>query len=441
MRRVARWTGLLLAAPLAAQQPGPTGGCRFHIDTVGALGIQSVVGADTNYYAGGGVQLSCLGTRVVMKSDSLIFFGRGARSQALFIGRVRYRDSTITMNADRGTYFRTGERWEARGNVVTTNLENGSTMTGPSLDYFRVMPGVRDTSEAYAIGRPTIRSYPRDAAGERGEPYVVVGDRVRLRGSDRMWAGGRVTIDRSDFAARGDSLYLDSGKGQEGLLLGTPVMRGIGRDSFQLTGTRIALALDGPAITYVTALGEGHAVSADLDLVADTIGLDLEREQLIQTLAWGSQTRPRGVTSTHELRGDSLAFDTPQQQLREIRAYREAWVGGERDRVSGERDWMSADTIVVSLTPWDSAGVERSAVQRIDARGAARSYYRVASSGSALASINYSRGDQIQVRMKPPGQQGVDRVDIRGAVDGVHLEPLAVQPDSAAADTSAARRP
>jgi hypothetical protein len=255
-----------------------------------------------------------------------------------------------------------------------------------------------------------------------------------------MWAGGKVSVDRSDFAARGDSLYLDSGKGQEGQLVGEPSMRGLGRDSFELTGTRIALALDGAAITYVTALGNGHAVSADLDLVADTIGLDLEKEQLVQTLAWGDQIRPRGITSTHELRGDSVAFDTPDQQLRAIRSFTGAWVAGKPDRVSGERDWISGDTIVVSLVPWDSAGAERTAVEMVDARGSAHSYYRVAGGGGPLASINYSRGNQIIVRMKPAGQPGVERVDIHGAVDGVHLEAIAVQSDSAAADTTRGKR-
>jgi hypothetical protein len=437
-----RWlVPCLLAAPLTAQQPASGAGCQFHIDSVGGLGIQHVVGADTNYYAGGFVQLSCIGTRVVMQSDSLIFFGRGRNSQALFIGHVHYRDSTITMDANRGTYFRNGERWEARGSVLTTNLANGSTMRGPSLDYYRTMPGTRDTAEAYAIGRPTIHSFPQDSGGARGEPYVVVGDRVRLKGDDRMWAGGRVTIDRSDFSAKGDSLFLDSGSGQEGILVGDPLMRGLGRDSFELTGTRIALALDGSAITYVSALGNGHAVSADLDLVADTIGLDLDDEQLVQTVAWGDEIRPRGVTSTHELRGDSLAFDTPGQQLREIRSYTGGWVGGKADRISGERDWIAGDTIVVSLMPWDSAGVERTAVQSIDARGSGRSFYRIANGENPLASINYSRGNRILVRMKPPGQQGVDRVDIQGQVDGVHLEPVAARPDSAARDTAQVRRP
>ena len=56
-----------------------------------------------------------------------------------------------------GTYYRNGEKWEARGRVTTQNLRTGSTLTGPALDYFRVVKGVRDTLEMYSTGRPRIQ--------------------------------------------------------------------------------------------------------------------------------------------------------------------------------------------------------------------------------------------------------------------------------------------
>jgi hypothetical protein len=401
------------------------------------------VGADTNYYAGGGVRISCAGTTVRMQSDSVAYFGRGRNTLVQFVGRVKYRDSTVTMDAERGTYYRNGERWEARGSVVTENLANGSTLTGPYLDYHRALPGVRDTLELWAIGRPTIRTYSTDSAGVRGEPYVIVADRVRMKGNDRLWAGGQVNVDRSDFAARGDSLSLDNGTGQLGVLVGTPSMRGLGRDSFQLTGRRIELALDGRAITYVTALGQGHAVSTDVDLVADTIGLDLEDERLVQTLAWGDSIQTRGLTTEYEILGDSLAFDTPGELLQQVRAFRKAFVGTIPSSPGADRDWMSGDTVIAIFTNWDSAGTAISALDQLDARGAARSYYRVESrrADTRLPSINYSRGDRITVHMKTGGRRGVDRVNIRGGVDGVHLEPVAVRPDSAAADSLRRRSP
>jgi hypothetical protein len=428
--------GLLGPAGLLGQATPQ--GCRFRIDHVGGEGRQVVIGADTNYYAGRGVEISCVGTSIRMSSDSVAFYGRGRNTLVEFLGRVKYRDSTVTMDADRGTYYRNGERWEARGHVRTENVTNGSTLEGPMLDYLRAVPGVRDSIELWAVGRPTIRSFPRDSTGQRGEPYVVVADRVRMRGNDRMWAGGKVTVDRSDFQARGDSLYLDTGTGSRGELIGSPVLRGTGRDSFELTGTRIELQLDQSAITYVIALGQAHAVSSEVDLVADTIGLDLENEELEHTIAWGDSTRPRGVTRDYEILGDSLAFDTPGRVLKEVRAFGRAWVGGKPDSTTGERDWMSGDTVVAYFTTWDSAGTAVSALDQLDARGGARSYYRVESRrpGVVLPSINYAKGERITVQMKSGGRRGVDRVNIWGQVDGVHLEPVALRPDTAAADTT-----
>ena len=171
----------------------------------------------TNYFAGGNVRLSCRGTQITMRSDSVASYGG---SVVQFIGNVKYRDSTLTMDADRGTYYRAGEKWEARGNVTTNNTKTGSTLVGPSLDYLRVVPGVRDTTEMYAMGRPKIRYATTDSSGAQVEPYLIVADRVRLKGNDRIWAGGKVTVDRSDFAARSDSMRLDTGKGSDGTLIG-----------------------------------------------------------------------------------------------------------------------------------------------------------------------------------------------------------------------------
>jgi hypothetical protein len=379
-----------------------------------------------------------------MSSDSLAYYGRRSGTVVYFMGHVKYRDSVITMNADRGTYFKDGERWEARGNVVTENIQNGSTLTGPSLDYLRALPGVRDTVELYAVGRPTIRSVTTDSAGNRGEPYVIVADRVRMRGNDRTWAGGSVTVDRSDFSSRSDSLLLDSGPRNEGVLVGQPVMKGLGRDSFDLRGRRIELTLDHREITYVKALGEAHAVTSQVDLLADTLGLDLEHRTLVQTVAWGDSLTPRAVTAEYEIRGDSLAFDTPERLLREVRAFGHAWVGGKIDSVLKERDWVTGDTIVASFTTWDSAGTAKTALDQLQSQGSAKSYYHIANRKALLAlpSINYSRGDRITVHMKTGGLRGVDRVDIQGKVDGVHLEPLPPAPpvDSTKATNAATRR-
>jgi hypothetical protein len=429
MMRCLLLVGLLLApAALVAQERQ----CIFKVERVGRTGSTEQDASGTNYFGGGGVELTCAGTRIRMISDSVASYG-GRIVQ--FIGAVRYEDSTITMTADRGTYYKQGERWEARGRVVTTNKANGSTLAGPALDYYRAVRGVRDTVEMYAIGRPTVRSVTLDSAGQPGEPYVIVADRIRLKGNDRTWAGGKVTIDRSDFTARSDSMALDMGAGNRGDLIGTPVMKGLGRDSFELHGRRIELTLDQRQLTYITALRDGHAISTQVDLVADTIGLDIEQRSLVQTLAWGDSIAPKAVTTGYEIRGDSVAFDTPQRLLKEVRSFGRGWVGGKVD-ARGDRDWMSGDTVVAAFVQWDSAGTSRTTLGQLQATGSARSFYRVEDAKQLvlLPSINYSRGERITVHMKTGAERGVDRVDLRGAVDGIHLEPL---PAGAVTDSTA----
>jgi len=425
----------------AAQQPAEkpataSGGCRFRLVSTGGTGSQVVAGPDTNYFANGGVRLMCADSSARISSDSVAMYGRGRNTVVDFVGHVRYDDSLTIQTADRGTYYRNGDRWEARANVLTQNRRDSSTIKGPSLDYFRVVPGVRDTLEMYAVGRPTIRSFPQDTAGTRQEPYVIVADRVRMKGNNRTWAAGQVTIDRSDFSARCDSLYLDNGPGNVGRLMGTPVMRGLGRDSFELHGRRIDLTLDHSAIKYVQADGQGHAITKDLDLVADTIGLSLEKQKLVQTIAWGDSIKPRALTADYEIRGDSLAFDTPEQQLREIRAFRAAWAGGKPDSLTHERDWISGDSIVATFTTIDSAGTARTVAEQLQGLGKAHSFYRVSDpkKNGGRESIDYARGDRIIVHMQTTGPRGVDWVRVLGHADGVHLVPLPPPPDTTKAN-------
>jgi hypothetical protein len=416
---------------------GQSDRCVFQIDNVDRQGSVNETSAGTNYFAGGNVQLSCRGQQLTMQSDSVAAYGGNV---VQFIGNVKYRDSTLTMDADHGTYYRNGEKWEARGRVTTRNLKTGSTLTGPALDYFRVVKGVRDTLEMFSTGRPRIQYGTTPAGAKPAEPYIIVADRVRLKGSDRLWAGGKVTIDRSDFAARGDSLRLDTGKGSDGTLIGgNPVMRGLGRDSFNLTGRRLDLKLDQRELTYVVAKGGGHAVSKEWDLVADTIGLDLNARKLEQTLAWGDSIRPYATSPAYAMRADSLALDTPAQQLKEVRGFGSAWLGGTIDSVSKQRDWMRGDTVVANFVQRDSAGTRRAALSRIVARKAAQSYHVDPNlKHPERPSINYARGDVIVMTMSQAPKGGVDRVDVRGKVDGLQLEAAEAPapPDSAGRRTA-----
>jgi len=417
--------GLVSATRLAAQEAGQQ--CKLRLVRADrGYGV-----GNDSYFAAGDVQLACDGTTVRIRSDSLASYGAQIVE---FIGNVQYQDSSMVMTADRGTYRRAGEKWEARGNVVTRNT-SGSSLRGPTLDYYRVLPGQRDTVEVFAPGRPTIHYVPRDSTGVPQEPYVIVGDRVRMKGEDRLWAGGQVTIDRSDVAASADSMRLDTGARQDGVLVGKAVVRGLGKDPFSLAGTRIDLKLEENDLTYVQANGDGHATSADWTLVADTIGLDVNDRVLEQTLAWGTTLRPHATSTTYEIIADSLALDTPGKVLTESRAFGTAWVASGADSLVAERDWLRGDSVTARFQTVQEEGKDRTRLRQVDARQEASAFYQVADAArpGGPPSLNYARGQRILVTMKADSAGGVDQVDIQGKVDGVQLEPRA----ATAADSAA----
>jgi len=65
------------------------------------------------------VHVRCRGQNIHIYSDSLASYG-GRVIQ--FIGTVRYRDSSTTLDADFGTYFKDGEHFDAQGNVDHKDL-------------------------------------------------------------------------------------------------------------------------------------------------------------------------------------------------------------------------------------------------------------------------------------------------------------------------------
>lgn len=432
---------VLMPAAASAQRSGRCLLQLLNVDRQG-VGFQPSPGVQ-NYYAGGNVRMRCVGQEVRMWSDSLASY-QGQVVQ--FIGKVRYRDSTVEMTADFGTYFRDSDRWEARGNVVLTNRTNGSVLRGPTLDYLRPALGVRDTSEMFADLRPTITIPARDSVQEADDPYVVVGDRIRVRGETEIYAGGKVTIDRTDLAARGDSLFLDTGKGSRGTLLREASIRRTAADSFDLTGRQIDFTLERREVTFVLAQGESHLTATQLDLLADTIGVDVQARKVEQVTAWGDSLRPRALSAEgFEVIGDSVAFDTPGQRLHEARAFGSGWMGAAPDSISGERDFVAGDTVTVTfLASEDSTGAPRTLLDSLQARGNAIALYRMAqpppNDGGRLA-IVYTRARHILITMKvgPDGQSTVDAVRSVGDVDGVHLQPTAIVADTSA--TGRAIRP
>jgi len=422
------------AAPVAANA-GAGRPCTIVIDSIGGNYRQTVPApGDTNRFAGGGVLAHCEGTGSTISSDSVAMYGRQRRID--FIGRVVIRDTAMALDANRASYYLRDERLEARKNVVATNRRSGTVLRGPHLDYYRAAAGIRDTVEMFATSRPTVEY--RETA-DSGEPYIIVGDRLRFKGDDRVWAGGQVTVDRSDFASKSDSLLLDETTGI-GVLVGQPRVEGKGGKTYTLVGTRIELGLEHREITLVKALGQGKATGDDWTLTADTIHLLVGDKKLQQALAWvgeGSKARAHAVSSLYTIDADSIAVDTPGEVLTESRAYRNALSRAKRDSATApaDIDWIAGDSLTARFVQEkDSTGREHSRLQQIVARGAARAltHHFDDRDTTAAPAINYSRGQRIAVLLR--GAK-VDRIVVAGKADGVHLEPRPPAPP-APADTT-----
>lgn len=432
-------TALVLQVPVNTAQ-GSGGGrpCQVAIDNM-PRAAQTLNGPDTNYFGGGGVRAHCLGTGTTIAADSFAHYGAFRRMDLL--GHVAIRDTGLALDANFVSYFLRDERLEAHNNVVAVNRHTGTVLRGPNLKYWRAAQGVRDTVEMYATQRPTVeyrQSSPADSAQQ--EPYIIVGDRLRFKGDDRMWGGGKVTIDRSDFAARSDSMMLDQTTGF-GVLIGKPSVEGRGPAApgqpptgYTLVGTRIELGLAQREVRQVKALGHGKATGEDWTLTADTIDLRTANRQLQQTFAWGDSARPHAISALYTILSDSLAIDSPGEVLTESRAFRKAFATARRDSTTppNQTDWVRGDSITIRFAQETDSATKRqhSRLRELVARGAARALtHHPEKSDSTKAdttkaalgpAINYSRGQVITLTML---RDRIDRVVVAGKADGVHLEP------------------
>ena len=429
---------LALALAAQAQDSGPGRPCVIVIDSIGNTYREVTVGRTTkNAFAGGGILVHCKGTGTSVSADSMAHYGGPNRLD--LVGNVKIRDTIFALDATTAEYYLSQERLEAHRNVVAVNGRTGSVLRGPNVTYLRTARGIRDTSEMSATGRPTI---DYRSAADSGEPYVIVADRVRFKGDDRFWGGGRVTIDRSDFAARGDSVMMDERAGGA-VLVGrsgnNPTVEGKGAGAYTLAGRRIELTLERREVRLAKALGQGSTTGSDWRLTADTIHLGVETRKVQQVFAWGDSSRPLAVSSKTTVRADSLALDTPGQILQQMRAFGSAHSTSARDSAADTTvrdDWIEGDTLVAQFRPkTDPAGKRTSELSTIVATGTARSLMHL-KKGTAQPcwSRNYSRGRRIAVTL---AGDSLDNVVVSGDADGAHLECFAVRPaaDSTAKDS------
>jgi hypothetical protein len=389
-------------------------------------------------FLSGGIVAHCIGQGNTLTADSAEYYESEGR--LYLVGNVHYTEPRATVTSRTMTYYQNDNHLHAEGDVVAV-MSNGSTLRGPSADYYRSAPQ-RPLARIFAPGRPTVTLVQKDTSG-RGRPpdtALVVANQIVMEADSLVYASGRVQITRPDLLATGDSAFLDTGR-DFARLMRQPSVKGIGAHTFTLTGGVIDVYSKNRHVERVVATPNGHALSQDLELVADSIDLRVANNQLERAMAWG-KTRAHAVSPDREIIADSIDAILPGQRVREVRALRKAYAESNPDSgvVSTQRDWMSGDTIVArfdSIPPTDTSSRPR--VRQIVALGNARSYYQMKNSkGSATEpTVNYVRGRIIDIEFQ---NRKVATVTVIDKATGVMLEPAA-QPAAAKTTTGSPAPP
>lgn len=417
-----------------------------------------------NYYAGGNVRLRCERQPVFLGADSIASYNGDVIQ---LMTRAYYRDEDINVTADSMVYTRINEKLEARGNVVAVNRANGSTLTGPWVDHYRAVRGVRDTAETTALQRPTVEYAVTRAETDTVEPapYRIEADRMRERGP-RLEGWGGVVITRDSLRGLADSvLYLSDSTGMA-TLYGPPAeLRRTGADSFLVRGDQVRLGIAGEELDRIEAHGGGQVTNGTADVIGESVAITLVDGTVSQTLAWDQEALARVLAEGYDVRGDSVAIDTPGERLRELRVFGNGVlrspvtdsaspVGDSlpqaiapadstpTDTLAADdeapiRDQMTGAQITARFVDVDSAGTMLTRLLDIVATGNATSLYarEVERNGRLEPTINYTRADTIIILMKTGDSTGIHEVRAfrgREPVDGVQLERASVR---------AARRP
>ena len=364
----------------------------------------------------GRVRIRCEGQSTTVEADSLAWYQDLNRLD--FVGRVQFRDSAAQLESNSARYFPLAERLEAFGDVRLEDETTRSVLTGPNLTYYRAVPGLRDMTELFATQRPTVEYRPIGAAAD--DPYVIRGERVRLRGGSLAWAGGAVTIDREHFAAKADSAELDFAQGH-GLLIRRAEAIGTDSPRYEIRGDRLAFRIEGGELNWVQAQRSAQALSTEWVALGDTIEFAIRGNRIQAGNVWGDSTRATARSASQVVVADSLAIDTPDQVLTEIRGFGTSRATTRQEgRPDQEADWIEGDTLVARF---GDVGEGRRALVMVQATWVAKALYHIyAEAIGDQPAINYSRGRRITAYFKG---DVLDRVDIVEIADGLYLEPVA----------------
>jgi hypothetical protein len=380
-----------------------------------------------NNFLGGNVVARCPAQGLVLRSDSLEAYGDDGR--IIFIGHVDYREPRLKLRSEYLTYFQRDERLLATQNVVAT-LPSGTTLTGPQVEFFRAVAGIRPQQSATAIGRPTINLVEKDSLGRPQPPVKITANTIYLQGDSIVSAVGQVVVVRPELTAVGDSLYADGGSGLLRMMR-QPRITGTKGRPFTLVGETIDLTTKERKLNRVVAKNAAQAHSEDLDLASDTIDLRVADNLLQQAIVWG-KSRAHATSPTQSIVADSINVIMPAQHVRELHALRGAVAEAMPDTTkfrTKDKDRLTGDTIVAyfdSVPPKDTT--TKPQIRLTVATGHATSLQHLAPQDTSLCvpAISYVTGRVITAHFDSAQVTTVEITDKEGATG------VLAQPDSTA---------
>jgi hypothetical protein len=405
----------------------------------------SLMPGNTIVDVAGNVRMHCDRQSVSLRTDSLSML---SGDYARLYGHALYQDSSYQFAADTIIYLTRTEKIEGRGHVVVLDKTSGSTLVGPFVDYWRQAKGINDSAKVVALLRPTVRYFaratPKDTARER--PYLLSGQMLQGFGGSRLWGSGAVAVDRDSLHGTGDSLAFERGGTSVGQLIGAPAtLRRSGADSFTVSGHEIRMGLVDDKLRDLHAFVGGRVTRGVSVITGDTVVLSFAAEKLSLTLAWGKTSGATLHSSGYDVRGDSLAVESPGELLHELRvkngtifnprdslAVAPAPSPGDSTKPDTTRNWLAGNRLLAHFDQADSAGAVITRLKGLEAFGRAGSYFArtVVKNGKATPSINYTMADTIYVLMKTGDSTGVSAVRAYGHVNGVQLETASLRKKS-----------
>jgi len=258
---------------------------------------------------------------------------------------VVFQDADRRLTADEAHYFEQENRLRAWGQVVLTDLAEGSVIRGDTVLLLRseigrpedqlTVWGMRPHATLYPTRQPVPEEpvpgegpepveLPPDTTGapppdtvlaapppqtrpphtrttpqEERKPYEIRSRRMFLEGSRYFRAAGGVTIDRDSVHAVADSVEYDADAGS--LFLSQEAV--LTTSAYELSGATIQLDIPQDEIRSVTAREDALLEGEDLWLLAPTISLLMEEGKVQRLVA---------VQAPAE--GDSLTEDPPGRQ-------------------------------------------------------------------------------------------------------------------------------